>query len=207
MSERLLKRVGLYGGTFSPPHLGHLHAAEEFAEQLKLDRLIIMPAGTPPHKTETLHIDGELRLEMCRLTFGAIPCVEISSLEIDRGGASYTVDTLRSLERDGEEIFMLCGDDMFLTLDRWRCASEIFSRAVIVCMRRYTTDGAELLRRRDEYTEKYSARVEFIDAPAFPASSSQVRERLAAGESCTELLEERTARYIRETGIYSRTAR
>lgn len=198
-----MTRVGLYGGTFSPPHLGHLHAAREFAEAMRLDKLIIMPAGIPPHKRETLHIDGEKRLEMCRLTFGSIPCAEVSSLETDRAGASYTVDTLRALERDGEKIFMLCGDDMFLTLDAWYRSAEIFSRAVIVCMRRYLTDDAELRRKCDEYTEKYSASVEFIDAPAFPVSSSHVRELLADGKSCRGLLEEKTERFIVENKIYS----
>lgn len=202
MSEAVT-RVGLYGGTFSPPHLGHLHAAREFARAMKLDRLIIMPACTPPHKRETLHIDGAQRLEMCRLTFGDIPCAEISSLEIERGGASYTVDTLRALEREHEKLFMLCGDDMFRTLDRWYCAPEIFSRAVIVCVRRYLTDGTELLKKRAEYEEKYSASVEFIDAPAFPVSSSRVRELLAAGEDCRGLLEARTERFIIENKIYT----
>lgn len=203
MNEKDVTRVGLYGGTFSPPHLGHLHAAREFARAVKLDRLIIMPAGTPPHKTETLHIDGERRLEMCRLTFESIPCAEVSSLEIDRGGASYTVDTLRSLEREGEKIFMLCGDDMFLTLDKWRLAPEIFARAAIVCMRRYLTDDGELRKKCAEYEEKYSAEIIFIDAVAFPESSSHVRELLSAGESCEGLLESRTAEYIKKFGIYT----
>ena len=196
------KRVGLYGGTFSPPHLGHLHAAKSFAEALGLDSLVIMPAGIPPHKKVEHYVDGETRLEMCRLTFGEIEGAHISDFEIKKEGKSYTVETLRHMKSEDSELYMLCGDDMFLTLDTWRCAAEIFSLTNIVCMRRYRTDIEELLRKKAEYEEKYGARVIFIDAAAYPASSTEIREKLKSGESCTGLLEPRTESFIRKRDIY-----
>lgn len=201
------KRIGIYGGTFSPPHLGHLHAACEFAEKAKLDRLVIMPAGIPPHKRVDYYVDGETRLEMCRLTFGEIDCVAFSDFEIRKDGPSYTVETLRAMAAHDRELFLLCGDDMFLTLDAWRCSAEIFSLAVIVCMRRYRTDGEALLLKKAEYEKKYAARVIFIDAVAYPASSTEIRERLASGESCEGLLEEKTERFIRERELYVKAPR
>jgi len=195
-------RVGLYGGTFSPPHLGHIHAAREFTEKLSLDRLVIMPAGIPPHKEVKYYVDGETRLELCRIAFGGIGKAEFSDYEIEKHGVSYTVETLRHMHDSDTELFMLCGDDMFLTLDTWKCAEEIFSLTSIVCMRRYLTDEKPLLIKKAEYEEKYAARVFFIDAAAFPVSSTEIREKLMNGESCDGLLDPSLERYIRERGLY-----
>lgn len=205
MKDHRKLRVGLYGGTFSPPHLGHLHAAREFAKALDLDRLVIMPANIPPHKRVSHFVDGETRLELCRLTFGSIECAEISDFEIKKEGVSYTVETLRHMAAADAELFMLCGDDMFLTLDTWRCAEEIFSLTAVVCMRRYLTDVTPLLLKKAEYEEKYGARVYFIDESAYPLSSTEIRERLTAGESCEGLLHGAAEEFILENGIYAQT--
>lgn len=204
MKEKLKSRVGLYGGTFSPPHLGHLHAACEFVEKLSLDRLVIMPVNIPPHKQAEHLVDGKRRLELCRIAFGSIDNAEISDYEISKDGVSYTVDTLRHMSNENTELYMLCGDDMFLTLDTWRRACEIFSLTSVVCMRRYLTDGEPLLIKKAEYEEKYGARVYFIDAAAYPVSSTEIRERLKNGESCDGLLDTEVEKYIRENGIYLR---
>jgi len=197
------RRVGLYGGTFSPPHLGHLHAAREFVKTAELDSLVIMPAGIPPHKRMEHYVDGEKRLEMCRLTFSGIACAQVSDFEIKKEGISYTVETLRHMHDGISELFLLCGDDMFLTLDTWRCAEEIFSLATIVLMRRYDTADAELLKKKAEFEERFTARVIFSEGGAYPVSSTEIRKKLSEGESCAGLLEEATERYIRRMGLYS----
>lgn len=198
------RRVGLYGGTFSPPHLGHLHAAREFVKTAQLDSLVIMPAGIPPHKQMEHYVSGDIRAELCRLTFDSIGCAAISDFEITKEGKSYTVETLRHMSADDTELFLLCGDDMFLTLDTWYCAEEIFSRAVIVLMRRYDSADNELIRKKAEYEAKYDARVLFSESEAYPVSSTEIRGRLLSDSSCTGLLEEKTERFIRERGLYSK---
>ena len=202
MIENKKRRVGLYGGTFSPPHMGHVHAAREFIKGAELDELVIMPANIPPHKKVKYPVDGNTRLEMCRMAFGGILKAYVSDYEIEKQGISYTVDTLKHLSCEDRDLFMLCGDDMFLTLDTWRLASEIFSLTTIVCMRRYKTPEDELLLKRKEYEEKYGARVIFITAPAYPASSTEIRERLQKGESLAGLLPADVEDYIRRHGLY-----
>ena len=103
-----MERIGLYGGTFAPPHLGHVHAAKVFLATVSLDRLLIMPAGIPPHKTKTAGDTPEERLAMCRAAFGNLPHTEISDYEIRKPGKSYTVETLEALAAPEREITMLC---------------------------------------------------------------------------------------------------
>ena len=120
-----MEKIGLYGGTFGPPHLGHVYAAKTFLREVAPDRLLIMPAGIPPHKEKAAGDTPELRLAMCRAAFGDLPHTEISDYEIRKPGKSYTVETLEHLAAPGREITMLCGTDMFLTLDHWHRAPDI----------------------------------------------------------------------------------
>ncbi len=198
------KKVGLYGGTFSPPHAGHVNAAENFAASMDLQKLIIMPAGIPPHKAVENPVPSAARLEMCRLAFSGIKIAEVSDFEITKEGLSYTVDTLRHLYPTYGRIYLLCGDDMLLTLDCWRESSEIFRMAHIVCMRRYDTDGTKLYEKAEEYERNFDAAVSFIDADPLPVSSTDVREMLKNGDaSVGEYLAPSVARYIKEKGLYN----
>lgn len=198
------KKVGLYGGTFSPPHAGHVNAAENFVRAIGLDKLIIMPAGIPPHKAVDHPVSGKARLEMCRLAFGEIDEAEVSDFEISKDGLSYTVDTLRYLYPAYGKIYLLCGDDMLLTLDRWRESSEIFRMAHIVCMRRYDTDGAQLREKAEEYERRFDATISFIDASPLPVSSTDVREMLKSGDSdAGKYLNKSVLEYIKKKGLYS----
>lgn len=207
MTKEKKRRVGLYGGTFSPPHLGHLHAAREFIIGAELDTLVIMPANIPPHKTVENPVDPKTRLEMCSIAFGELEKAEVSDYEIEKQGVSYTVDTLRHLSGEDRELFMLCGDDMFLTLDTWRLAPEIFSLTAIVCMRRYTTPEDELVLKRREYEEKYGARIIFISSEAYPASSTEIREKIKNGDPLEGLLSSDVEAYVRKHGLYDSYAK
>ena len=121
-----IRRVGIYGGTFAPPHVGHVEAARAFMKQMRLDYLYVIPTAIPPHKTTDFDIDPYHRLAMCDLAFSGIDGVIVSDIELRRGGVSYTVDTLRELTAPDTRLFLFCGTDMFLTLDQWYCADEIF---------------------------------------------------------------------------------
>lgn len=197
------KRVGLYGGTFSPPHVGHVHAATEFERAMELELLYIMPANVPPHKTVAYPIPPSDRLEMCRLAFGEVPDTVVSDFEISRDCVSYTVDTLRMLYEQYGRVFMLCGDDMLLTLDRWRAPEEIFRMAHVVCMRRYDTDSAPLLEKAEEYKSRFGAQVTFIDSKPLPVSSTEIRGMLKNSDACAaEYLAPAVLEYIRNKGLY-----
>ena len=154
-----LERIGIYGGSFSPPHIGHRHAAEAFLKAEKPDKLLIMPASIPPHKTVANPIDGQVRAELCRLNFEGLPNTEVSELELQRTGKSYTYLTLEELSAENRTLILLCGTDMFLTLDTWRAPEKIFRLAEIVCVRR-EADAATTLAleaKKKEFEERFSA--------------------------------------------------
>ncbi len=197
-------RVGVYGGTFSPPHIGHVAAARAFAEQLALDELLIIPTFLPPHKVMDYVDDPSRRLEMCRLAFSGIETATVSDIELKRGGKSYTADTLAELTEAGRELFLLCGTDMILTLGEWYHPDEIFARATPVYIRR-EVDGATGRRieaKLAEYREKYGAEVIAIDAPVIELASGDIRTALRAGQSISGMVPPEVEKYIFENGMY-----
>ena len=198
------QRIGIYGGSFSPPHMGHFQAAQAFLEAEKPDRLLIVPASIPPHKTLEDGVDAQMRAQMCRLCFSALPNTEISDLELRREGRSYTYLTLRELWKEGRVLLLLCGTDMFLTLDEWYLPSEIFARAEIVCMRR--EEDAEIFpliqAKRKQYEKEFSATVRFLDADPVVVSSTEIRERIKRNESTDGLLSKEVREYIDQWNLY-----
>ena len=125
-----MKKIGIYGGTFSPPHLGHRHAVEAFASSLALDEVIVMPVNIPPHKQALEEVDAAMRLAMTRIAFRDLSYVTVSDWEIEAGEISYTANTLCHFAPMGE-LYFLCGGDMFLTLPDWYRPDLIFQHAVI----------------------------------------------------------------------------
>ena len=146
-------RIGIYGGSFSPVHNGHVAAAKAFMEQMWLDVLYIIPAGIPPHKQMEGDANAWQRLKMCELAFEGMDGVLISDLEMRREGKSYTVDTLRHLSDSDRRLFLLCGTDMILTLDQWKDPDEIFRLAYPTYIRR--EEDAELDEKLVEKITEY----------------------------------------------------
>lgn len=194
-------KIGLYGGTFSPPHLGHIRAAKCFVEGAELDKLIIMPAGTPPHKAVKDPIDNSKREELVRIAFDGIG--QVSDYEMNKAGASYTYLTLRWLrEQYGEKIYLCMGEDMFLCLDKWREAEEIFRNAHIVCLKREDSSYNELTEKKSEFCSKYDAEITVLSYSPLPVSSTQIRERVKKGESLSGLVSPEVEAYIKENRLY-----
>ena len=199
-----MTRIGIYGGTFSPPHNGHLNAARAFMEQMWLDFLYVIPTFTPPHKQMQMPISVEDRLEMCRLAFSGIEGVYVSDLEARRGGKSYTVDTLRELWGEDRRLFLLCGTDMMLTLDQWREPEEIFRLSYPVYIRR-EADAAldqKIIEKIALYNQKYGKVVRRIVTDPIELSSEEIRRRLNAGESISHLVPASVESYIKDNHLY-----
>ena len=197
-------RVGIYGGTFSPVHNGHVAAAKAFMEQMWLDILYIIPTGVTPHKTMKGDATAADRLEMCRLAFAGMEGVIVSDLEMRREGKSYTVDTLRQLYDPDGRLFLLMGTDMLLTLDKWREPEEIFRLCYPVYIRR-EEDGAldaAIVEKIKTYQEKYGKVVRRIVAPAIEISSTDVRAAVAEGFPIEGAVPSSVAAYIRDRGLY-----
>ena len=185
-------RIGIYGGTFNPPHLGHITAAREMFRALELDRLLLIPAGIPPHKAlPEGSATAEQRLEMTRLagdSLGLGERVEVLDMELRRTGASYTVDTLAELKAryPEDELWFLMGTDMFFSLETWRRPDEILRYANVAAFGRMERDGQAAFDAHREHLKRTfpdSLRIEtFILPNVVEVSSTQLREALADGE-------------------------
>ncbi len=197
-------RIGIYGGTFSPPHKGHIAAAKAFMEQMWLDILYVIPTATPPHKEMEIEVCAKDRLEMCRLAFEELDGVCVSDLEIARGGKSYTVETLRELSGEDRRLFFLCGTDMMLTLDRWREPEEIFRLCYPVYIRRDNDRSldAVIINKIAQYQRDYGKVVRRIVADPIEISSSQIRQMITDGQELSGVVTKKVENYIRHNHLY-----
>ena len=197
-------RIGIFGGTFSPVHNGHVSAAKSFMEQMWLDILFVIPTGTSPHKEMSGGADAYDRLRMCEAAFQGVDGVIVSDMEIRREGKSYTVDTLRQLYDPDNRLFLLCGTDMMLTLDKWYKADEIFKLCYPVYMRRENDEVITnlIIKKNAEYKEKYGRIATRITGDAVVVSSSEVREKIQNGEDISSLVPPAVEAYIKEKGLY-----
>lgn len=200
-------KLGIYGGTFSPIHMGHVRAAEAFLEAMALDRLLVIPTAVPPHKAEVAGADAAARLTMVRLAFADSDArLAVSDYEISREGKSYTVYTLEHFTAPDTTLYLLVGTDMFLTLAKWFRAADIFRLADIVLMRRETDAGLTglLSETAADYRARFGARIHEIDEPPLVISSTELRERLRAGLPTDGMLPDAVAEYIAKNNLYRR---
>lgn len=204
-----IERLGIYGGTFSPPHNGHIYAAKVFMERLGLDRLLVIPTCIPPHKHVTEN-DPEARLEMTEIAFSTLPEYNnrlfVDPYEYRSGGKSYTAKTLEHFSGKDRELFFLCGTDMFLTLADWYHPEIICSLATIVLLRRESDpkNVGEIENYSALLHDKYGARIVEINSNAIELSSSEIRERVAKGQPIDKLVPEGVAEYISTKGLYAK---
>ena len=199
-----MTRIGIYGGTFSPPHVGHVRAAKAFMEQMWLDYLYVIPTSLPPHKEMDSPVSAEHRLEMCRLAFAEVEGAYVSDMEIRRGGRSYTVETLRELAGDDKRLFFLCGTDMMLTLDQWREPDEIFRLCYPVYVRRENDEALtkQIVERIAYYNQRFGKVVRRIVTEPLTLSSSMVRESIASGRSISGMVAPSVEKYIADNHLY-----
>lgn len=190
-------KIGVFGGTFNPPHNGHVRLAKAAADELKLDKLLVIPSCIPPHKIAAKLADGQERLEMCRLAFGCDPRFEVSPMELERGSRSYTVETLRELKAlyPDSELYFIVGSDMLESFDKWYLWQEILSLSVLCAASREEGYSPDLSR-----FGKLAERIKIITLDPLEVSSTQIRN--STGEVSPELLDPKVAVYIREHGLY-----
>ena len=196
-----MRRIGLFGGTFDPPHLGHLVLAEWARARLGLDRVVFMPAGTPPHKRGRRLTDAAHRLAMTRLAVRGNPAFSVSGLEARRVGPSFTVDTLQHFHarQPGARLYLLMGADSLADFPSWRGPGEIARLAtLVVAARPGPADPAQGAVAR--------GRVVMLDNPLVAISSSALRSRVRAGRSLRYLVPESVAAYVARHGLYRRGA-
>ena len=195
-------RIGILGGTFNPPHLGHLAIAQEAHAQLGLDKVVLMPVSSPPHKELVDDPGPEARYELCHLAVAKDERFAVSRIELDRGGPSYTVDTLRTIHAGspGDDLTFIVGGDVAQGLPSWREPGAVLELATIAVAER------EGIRRQD-IAERVSALpgaadLVFFDFPRMDISSSSIRRRVREGRPIRYLVPDDVARVIGARGYY-----
>jgi nicotinate-nucleotide adenylyltransferase len=215
-----LRSVGILGGTFNPPHLGHVALARHAREELGLERVFLMPAYSTPHKREEPDPGPEHRLWMCHLAVGGQDGLSACALEIERGGASYTVDTLRAIHDDRRpdaELTLIVGADTAHTLPDWREPARVLELARLAVAGREGFGREDVLRTLAALTRASSdgapgeepvagRQPVFLGMPKVEISSSMVRRRVARGERVEDLVGAPVARYMTEHGLYRESA-
>jgi nicotinate-nucleotide adenylyltransferase len=189
-------RLGVLGGTFDPPHVGHLLAASDAFEALALDKLLFVPAKVPPFKSRTVQASPDQRQKMLELTIGDDPRFEASRIELDRDGLSFTVDTLEALamETPGISLFMLIGEDLATQIASWRDAARIVDLATIVVLVRAAVGTQSTLESTLPMIRLTTRRIEL--------SSTEIRERVKTGRSIHGFVTDAVAAFINAAGLY-----
>jgi nicotinate-nucleotide adenylyltransferase len=198
-------RIGLFGGSFDPVHYGHLLLAECCRGECRLDEVHFLPAAVPPHKWRDVTAAG-LRVEMLELAIAGHPAFSVSRYEVKRGGVSYTVDTLRHYhaEYPGSELFLLLGADMLLDLPSWREASEVCRLAIPVVAARPGFDDPDYsCIAKMASSEQIAVFSQYhVTMPQIGVSSTEIRRRVAAGQSIRYWTPRAVEKYIEEHGLY-----
>jgi nicotinate-nucleotide adenylyltransferase len=199
-------RLGLFGGTFDPVHLGHLLLAEYCREQCRLDAVWFVPAAEPPHKQGRDLTPAGQRIEMLQLAIGGHEAFSVCTREVERGGVSYTVDTLCDLatEDPSRELFFLLGEDSLADLPRWREPARICSLAMPVVVARPGSPPADYEALAGLVPAKRLAQIRAhqVDMPQIGISSREIRRRVAAGLSIRYQTPRAVEMYIATAGLY-----
>ena len=200
-------KIGVYGGSFNPPHLGHVRAAQACQKALGLDRVLVIPASIPPHKQMASGSPVAMeRFRLTQLAFSQLPGFEVLDLELRREGKSYTVDTIRALKAQYEqdELFLMMGTDMFLSFQDWYCPAEIARLTRLVCFSRYDADEknrSALFKQADALEARFGKRPVLLENDCFDISSTEAR-RLVRFGIAESYLPEAVLREIAVLGLY-----
>ena len=204
---RTTARLGIMGGTFDPIHYGHLVTAEEALVQFNLDRVIFMPTGNPVSKDHKVVSSAEDRYLMTVIATASNPDFEVSQMEIDRPGPTYTVDTLEELRGrhgSGTDLFFITGADAVWEILTWKDPARVASLTRFIAA---TRPGYDLARfQESEIGEMFAEAIEFMEVPALAISSTDIRDRVAANRPIRYLLPEAVASFVQKNGLYREVA-
>ena len=199
-------RLGILGGSFDPIHYGHLLLAENCRQQCRLDRIWLLPAAAPPHKLKGLAATAAHRAAMIERAVDDHPFLEVSKMELDRGGVSYTVDTLKAIDSQfpTAELFLLVGADSMADVPNWKKPQKICRLATLVVARRPDASEPDLegLARILSPERVDAIRYHLVEMPLIDLSSSEIRRRVASGRSIRYLTPDSVVRYIEDHGLY-----
>ena len=198
-------RIGIFGGSFDPVHLGHTGLAADAMKQLALDRVVFIPARLQPFKLDRRLTSGDARLDMLKLATKGMEGVEISTHELDTEGISYTYLTMRTMQkRYGAvaKLYFITGTDAFLKIEKWKSAEELLHNYAYIIGTRPGYRREELERCMERIRSAYGTEIVNIDNVQIDASSTEIRQRLEQGRPAGDIISEPVERYIKEHGLY-----
>lgn len=197
------KTVGILGGTFNPIHLGHVMIAKAAYDQFAMDKIIIMPSGDPSSYKDTSQIvSSSDRCNMINLAISDYPFMELSTLELERQGKTYTADTLLSLKEEYNYIYFIIGADSLLQINKWHKPEVVCSNCHLLCANRDEHPGVDLLSQKKYLESKYNAVIDFISCENLPYSSTNIRNSLA-NNLIVHGLDKKVYSYIKNNKLYT----
>lgn len=200
-----MSKIGIFGGTFNPIHLGHIRLGQLVLDEIKLDKILFIPDNTPPHKSNKELASGTDRLEMINISLKDHKNMESSDIELKREGKSYTYETLLELKKQNpnDELFLLTGADMFLTLDKWREPETIFNTANIIGVPRVKSDFEKMNEYAENVIKPMGAKVFMLSQTVFDtASSTYVRDNIDDYQKIRDMITPEVYGYITEKNLY-----
>lgn len=199
-------RIGIYGGAFNPVHNGHLHLAQWFLENQPLDKVIFVPTADPPHKSGKEFAPKEDRLAMLSTAIQGKKEFEISDIEFQRGGKSYTYNTVCDMKRlyPNDSLFLIVGSDQFLNFDKWYRADDILSMVTLLAGARMDDKEYRRMEKAKESMDIFNGSEVFVaNLPVLPMSSDEIREKIKKGVSAKQYLPKGVWEYIDRKGLYN----
>ena len=193
------RKIGILGGTFNPVHKGHIHLAQIFSDELCLDRILVIPTNIPPHKSADNIVENHHRLNMLKLAFGEHNNIEISDIELNKDGKSYTIDTLMILKQKypDDALYLLVGGDMFLYFDKWRDYKKILSLCTVCTAPRQDDEYEKLLAYQNVLDPEHKNTI-ILNSNVISVSSSEIRNN-----TDSTLIPEKVKEYIIQKGLYN----
>lgn len=199
-----MQRLGILGGTFNPPHLGHIYIAREAMKGAELEKMLFIPCGNPPHKSASGIVDAAHRFEMTRIAIRNFSDFEITDLEMRSEAKSYsakTLEILKGLYPDSTLCFVVGGDSL-RDMDKWYRPEKIFELAEIIALNRGGIKTKTFNDSVEFYRNKYNAKITEVDISPIEVSSSKIRELIANDEDVSDILDDEVLKYIKKFGIY-----
>lgn len=198
-----MKKIGIIGGTFNPIHLAHLYIAYEAKCQLNLDKVIFMPAGSPPHKKNEDILEAPLRYKMVLEAIKKYEDFEISNYEIEKEGFSYTYETLENFKSEDNILYFITGADCLINIEKWKNPDRIFKTSKLVVFNRPGYDKESLKLQKNEIEKKYNTSINFLDIMDLEISSTMIRDRIKEGKKIDFFIPKEVLDFIIKNNIYN----
>lgn len=199
-----MKKIGIMGGTFNPIHNGHLLLAECAREQYQLDKVLFIPTGHSYLKEDEEVLDSAVRADLTLLAIKGHPDFELSAIEIEREGNTYTYETILELKKRIPDcsLYFILGADCLFTIEKWKNTEIIFENAIILAAIREGFDTKEFLEKADSLKREFQAEIEFVYLPQFDVSSTRIRGKIKENKSIRYLVPDSVAEYIKNFKLY-----